>query len=331
MSIAAACFSPDGKTLVTASLEGVLAQWDADTGRRLRVLLDPQGIDDAPAPSAYSVVDGQRVDAGFRLERLSECMRGSPLRSVCLSADGAYLAVGAANGAVVVWSVERSSECMSWLAHEAEVTALDISPDGRWLVAGSAKQPGPTLRVWSLSGSWPVMGKEVLADGWHGYGVWSACFSPDSRFLVAGGRANAAETGPMIYDVETGERVGDLFNDVVPSLHYSPDGKVIATGDSFGTVSIWDAETRTRLRRVRAHGAMVSALQFSPDGRRLASGSRDGEVKILDSGRGDQVEKHSVAGAVLAVRISPDERALFVAEAADDASQPRIHRLARMR
>lgn len=38
--IALASFSPDAKILLTASLEGVLAEWDTSTGRRVRVLLD---------------------------------------------------------------------------------------------------------------------------------------------------------------------------------------------------------------------------------------------------------------------------------------------------
>jgi WD40 repeat protein len=328
MSIAAACFSPDGTILVTAGLDGVLAEWGTDTGRRLRVLLDPSGIDDAQTPSAFSIVDGQRVDAGFRLERLSEGMRGSALLSVCLSHDGQTLAVGAANGTVVVWNTESHSECLSWLAHEAGVTALDISPDGRWLAAGAAKHKGPTLRVWSLSGNWPAMGKEVLADHWHDDGVTSVCFSPDSRFLVASGKANDARTGPMVYSVEAENQVGYLHNDLIQSLQYSPDGNLIATGDSFGVVSTWNAGTRTRTRRMRAHGGLVTAVAFSADGRRLASGSRDGDVKIHDVGSGDQVEAHAVAGTILALRFSVDGRVLFVAEAADRADHPGIHRLA---
>ncbi len=43
VSIAAADFSPEGKTLITASLGGTLAEWDAETGQRRRPLLDPKG------------------------------------------------------------------------------------------------------------------------------------------------------------------------------------------------------------------------------------------------------------------------------------------------
>ncbi len=331
--IAFASFSPDAKILITASLEGVLAEWDASTGQRVRVLLDPDGIDDAPAPSVFSIVDGQEVEAEFRLERLSECMRGSSLLSVCFSPDGQYFAVGAANGAVVVWNTESRGELLYWLAHQSpahpsEVVALDISPDGQWLAAGSSEQGGTSLRVWKLWEARPAIGNEAFSDGGHVCGVSSVCFSPDSCFLVAGGFTLSGYTGPLIYSLETKQRVGSLLYDMTHALQYSPDGKLIATGDDFGTVSTWDVETRTRIHKMRAHRRFVTSVHFSPDGRRLASGSRDGGVKIWDVGTGDQLEEYSFEGIILAFRFSVDGRVLYVAEAAKGSDHPNIHRLA---
>lgn len=329
--IASASFSPDAKILITASLEGVLAEWDTSTGQRVRVLLDPYGIDDAPAPSVVSIVDGQEVEADFQLKRLSECMRGSSLLSVCFSPDGKYFAVGAANGAVVVWNTESRCELLYWLAHRSlarpsDVVALDISPDGQWLAAGSSEQGGTSLRVWKLWEAPPTIGNEAFSGG-HVCGVSSVCFSPDSRFLVAGGFTLSGYTGPMLYSLETRERVGSLLYDMTHALQYSPDSTLIATGDDFGTVSIWDVETRTQIHKMKGHRGFVTSVHFSPDGRRLASGSRDGGVKIWDVGTGDQLEEYSFEGIILAFRFSVDGRILYIAEAAGGNGNPNIHLL----
>lgn len=95
-----------------------------------------------------------------------------------------------------------------------------------------------------------------------------------------------------------------------------------------GTNRVWDVETRTRIRKIKAHRRFVTSVHFSPDGWRLASGSRDGGVKIWDAGTGDQLEEYSFEGIILAFRFSVDGRVLYVAEAAKGSDHPNIHRLA---
>ena len=326
MSIVTASFSPDGQILVTGSLSGHLVEWDGRTGERRRVLLDPEGRED-DNPRVVYVEKGVEVEAPFQLVRLSEYMRGSSILCVCFSPDGTKLAVGAANGVVVLWNAECRGELWYWIDHDGRhsVDALAISPDNRWLAVGSEEDGIDSLRVFRLREEPPPEAVQAFACDRHVCGVSSVCFSPDSRTLVAGGFMLSGYTGPFIYDLEAGKRTGSLLYDMTRSLAYSPDGRLIATGDDFGTLKIWDAAARTQLFEATAHAKQVGVLLFSPDGRRLATGGRDGSVTVWDVETRKPLVEHRCDDAVVAFHFGGGGGDLSVATAADKAPAPEVH------
>jgi hypothetical protein len=111
----------------------------------------------------------------------------------------------------------------------------------------------------------------------------------------------------------------------VVALAYSPDGRVLATGGSEGTVGLWDLATGKELRKLKGHDGAVLALAFSADGRRLISGGRDTTALIWD-----------VAGALpeepAARPDAADVKQLWVTLASPDgmAALQAVHRLARV-
>lgn len=72
-------------------------------------------------------------------------------------------------------------------------------------------------------------------------------------------------------------------------MAFSPDGKILAIGDSNGTLKLWEIETGNEIRELSGHSSLISDLPFSPDGRLLASTSFDGQVKIWDVANGSQI------------------------------------------
>ncbi|PMB01704.1 hypothetical protein CI592_17455, partial [Fischerella thermalis CCMEE 5328] len=72
----------------------------------------------------------------------------------------------------------------------------------------------------------------------------------------------------------------------IMSVAFSPDGKLLAAGDSNGEIHLWQVADGKQLLILRGHANWVVSLAFSPDSRTLASGSSDCTVKLWDVATG---------------------------------------------
>jgi WD40 repeat protein len=141
-----------------------------------------------------------------------------PARALCLSSNGALLAVGHENGNVVLTETTGGHEPGRFTL-PGPVRALCFSDDGRWLAGASANG---TLVLWNVAGrteSWRTQapGRPFL----------SVAFSPNGQLLAAG----TADGTVKLLHVEDGEerlswraRPGG-----VKALVFSHDGLVVAT------------------------------------------------------------------------------------------------------
>ena len=103
------------------------------------------------------------------------------------------------------------------------------------------------------------------------------------------------------------------------SVAFSPDGKQMASGAWDGSVSIWNAETREKIRELPRQELVIGGLAFSPDGELLATATgnlkqyqKPGNVKLWNVTTGEEVA--SLPGPtrkMRQVRFSPDGRTLI--------------------
>jgi WD40 repeat protein/uncharacterized caspase-like protein len=95
----------------------------------------------------------------------------------------------------------------------------------------------------------------------------------------------------------------------VESIAFSPDGKMLASGNWDSTLKLWDVSSGQLIRSFVGHDGQVWSVAFSSDGKMLASvGNFDHTIKLWDVGSGRLIR--SLAGDSSSIAFSPDGKML---------------------
>lgn len=270
-------YSPDGKRLVSASLDRSLRLWDLDgAGQPARVL---EGHTERVV-SAQFLPDGQRVVSGSwdRTVRVWDLASGEvqvllghedEVAAVVVAADASFLASGSADGAVRLWPLSRPRS-LALRGHTIGVHGVDFSPRGDLVASGGHDDQ---VRLWPLTGD---RTPKVLTG--HTDHVYRVRFSPDGRWLAS----SADDQTVRLWSVEGEERLSLIGHTAdVEELAFSGDGGLLASAGEDATVWMWSMPTGIG-RPLRGHANHVTDLAFDPRRPRLFSSSRDGTVRVWD-------------------------------------------------
>jgi WD40 repeat protein/serine/threonine protein kinase/tetratricopeptide (TPR) repeat protein len=317
-----AAFSPDGRWVLTASLDGMARIWDASTGQAAGPPL-PHG--EAVQHAAFAP-DGRHVvtvslDGLVRVWDLTGSdpspvapwLSGAPPRE-SLYLTGERVIAFSGDGRRLAWTrwpdhsahqvdTATARETAPHLPHEGWIGQIAFSPDGQLVVTASADR---TARVWHVA-----TGKPACAPLRHDDHVRHAEFDRQGRRVVT---ASVDKTA-RIWDAATGKALGEPMKHTrtVEYAAFSPDGSRIVTVASTD-VQVWDAATGVPAGPVIAHRALVAHATLSPDGRLLATGTRDGAARVWKVETGQAVTplfRHQ--RAVDCVCFSPNGRLLATA------------------
>jgi WD40 repeat protein len=287
-------FSPDGKTLATASRINYIGDskinfWDVASGKLIHMGLDLYGLEVyslAFSPNGKELVVGGRAgyytpirvwDMTNMKNPLMLSEYGKDAKSVSFSPDGSKIAAGCYDS-VQIWDTTSGRELPSFGFDNMDywIYSIAFSPDGTMLAAANSS----TAKIWDIAS-----GKELkkLSVG-NEDGIGSVAFSPDGTTLATG-YYNMAR----IWDVKSGKILQSLYReegpvDCMSQVAFSPDGTLLATAGMSGPIGIWDIASGRELKNLSiGNSDPIQSIVFNHDGTLLATGSQDNTARIWDA------------------------------------------------
>ena len=166
---------------------------------------------------------------------------------------------------------EESPELLWTVKHENGLVSLAVSPDGNVAVGENCAVYSHRISDGTLD---EVYVYEETAE--------DLAFSRDGTILGAGFDVN----GVRMTDAANGITLLQLHNGFSSSqVAFSPDGETAATGNSDGTVRLWNIKTGEQLTALEMPGTdWITSLAYDPSGRLLAASqwTDKGNVYIWD-------------------------------------------------
>jgi RNA polymerase sigma factor (sigma-70 family) len=311
-----ACFSADGKWILTGGQPDTLRLWDGTTGKELwhRVgeALDPLGFTDG---GAAIVLRGKGDAAVYVLDRATGAQRKSfrtiardEARGFTLAPDGTCVLVGTSGPTVRVWDLATGRERPPLGGHKHGATSVVFAPDGKTLVTGDGDRC-VLLRAWPS-------GKVIRAIDTGGRGIERMAITGDGRRLQV---LFWGQQALHRFDLATGAEIPlplDCHESGVYGVAATPDGMLLSFARD-ETVRVWDPATGKAVSRLAPQfDPSAGGVAVSGDGRLLAvPASSTPSVRVYERATGKLLTQLPVPDGVLQHLVfSPDGRWLGAAE-----------------
>jgi len=195
-------FSPDGSQLISAGFDGKAIVYDTNTGETITEYLE----------------------------------HGQWALGVAYTPDGEYATTAGTNAgtgnSVLIWDPDTGEtiKTLPLPVNTVSFTALEYSPDGKWLVAGDADG---RMYIWDAE-TWEFY-KEIQAhDSW----ITEIAFSQDGMKMATSAFDSLAKVWEVPAFIELGTLYGSKMNG--GGVEFSPDGRMVVAG-------FWDDTYRAYL------------------------------------------------------------------------------------
>ncbi len=223
------------------------------------------------------------------------------------------------DGVPVVRDFETGKDLARLTGHFARVTAVTVSPDGRWIATGSADG---LIRVWDAETARPVDDQRG-----HSAAVCGLDVSPDGRLAATIG----ADGTVRVWDLGTGRERRAFPATGEGIATFTPDGAAIRI-PSADRIIVRDLVTGLEIVPPSAQPADLLAgpawmlrqagvsIALAPDGRTIAVGHRSGEIAIYEVATGGLRRRLVESGAGCRDLIFTPNGARLLSAGADHAA-----------
>lgn len=190
-------FSPDGRRIVTASIDKTARVWNAENGLPISPpMLHAGGVLYASfSPDGLRIVTARGGESfGASAAQVWDAASGQPVLPPLPHADGVLLAVfspdgrriatASADSSARVWDAASGEALTPLLRHFRQVTQVAFSPDSQLVATACAANQA---RIWNAA-----TGEPVTPPLLHPEAVMSVAFSPDGQRVVTGCRDGQA-------------------------------------------------------------------------------------------------------------------------------------------
>ena len=271
-------FSRDSKRFVTASKDRYVRVWETDTGKQLLIVSHNDAV------QSVRLTENNRwvVTTGDdRTVRVWNALTGTefiqiPIKgrgtALALSPDGKILISGDQNGWISLWDLATIPAPDKILQFDGVTTSALYSPSGTWIAASDDRQ------AWLLNPkainatTVRPSGSPILELRSH---INRMIFSPRDRWI------GVLTAGNEIVLYNTQSRSGRTIAPANPVNAYlfSPDERVLFTGDASGRLQLWDLTTSTRTDTPVQYDKAITALAATADLLLIAATD---EIHVLD-------------------------------------------------
>ena len=295
--VAAVDWSPTGKLIASISFDGTVRIWSAQSFTLLRTLSGFEGTmpgHEWPKGGWISWNhDGTRLaaggcargdtglikiwDANSWREAISPIATEPVVKRLAFSPVDNRLAVVYTDGQVVIWDALGkqllNDNAPDSDARQHRLFGLTWSPDAKHLAITQHRKSLAILDissgVWTRPADHFATAKTPLDVDW----------SPDGSRMVIGNRTIG---NLMVIQQNPCKELmqADAHENLVPSVAWSPDGKLLATASWDQTARIHDAATGELQSVLRGHTSNINSICWNPNGQMLATASDDETLRI---------------------------------------------------
>jgi WD40 repeat protein/serine/threonine protein kinase/energy-coupling factor transporter ATP-binding protein EcfA2 len=344
------------RLLAVAGLDHDIYLMDPQTARPLRLLRGHSDKVNALVFSQTSGMLASAGEAGgIRLWHAASGKALARLRghrrdvlNLAFSPDGKLLASASADGTLRLWDVERRRQVGQRHDQGSSIDDVEFTRDGRWLYSCGRdgtlwRRTLPTLEGRSVyrgarrltrlalhpKRPWAAVtdasGQVVLLDRRDGRvlqrsrragRLLALAFSPDGRWLAAGGRGKVLYLWPVsARGLDQGQRVLRTGGSV-RALGFSTDGRWVGVASRDGAVTL--ARPALPPRPDAGHRGPITGMTLSPDGKTVATCGEDRRVRLWEVESGDQRASFVEREKVVDLAYSPD--GALLATGSDDGT-----------